>query len=771
MIDHLIGTGRAPVPGAEDILTELSRAADLGLLVANAEGSVVFVNAIACRMLRRHRNEVIGNSFLRLVPPERRMRAWRSHVDAIGGKVVARDDWLSTDDEDRPCRLSVEHRRLTAQDGAGHHLFMLRQPEGAIVTGPSPANVDERINAVADRPAGHDYFEGAPEALFVVVPDGSGGFVFEAANLAFLALSGVERTEIVGQAPDIAFAPETAAAFAEAFRRVWQSGRPMAWTGEVGHHDCRRQWQTRLAPVSDGRGRVVRLQGSARDVTDELAAQQKLKETQDLLASIFDIADIGISVSDEQARIVRVNRSYAEIFGYEQDELIGRDILGLVSDLDRPQVEKRKALILSGVPVPPREVKIKRPNGSYRSGSAVSRLFVSSAGEKLMVTAVTDLTRQKRLEQELREREERLLAIADNMPALIGLIDGEGRIAFVNALMQGWLTQIGDPDTAPIGRTLAEAAPPKAYRAFARHIARVLQGQHVSFQQPVSMTDGTRRHFRFNLIPRTIDDRASGFFLFGFDVTAIEETKEQLRQAKDRAEAANDAKSQFLANMSHELRTPLNAIIGFSDIMANEILGPIGNAVYRSYTEDILKSGHHLHELINDVLDLSKIEAGQFELYEEELEIAQVIEAAQRIVQVRADQAGVAMVVVPMDKPWRLIADPRAMRQMLINLLSNAVKFTPSAGTVTIAARPTDDAFVVEVADTGIGIPADKLLDVTKPFYQIDNVLTRRHQGTGIGLSITDTLMKLHGGTLRLSSRESSGTTATLVFPLSRLRV
>ena len=253
-------------------------------------------------------------------------------------------------------------------------------------------------------------------------------------------------------------------------------------------------------------------------------------------------------------------------------------------------------------------------------------------------------------------------------------------------------------------------------------------------------------------------------------MTAIEETKDQLRQAKDRAEAANEAKSQFLANMSHELRTPLNAIIGFSDIMANEILGPIGNAVYRSYTEDILKSGHHLHELINDVLDLSKIEAGQFELYEEELDVGQVIDAAQRIVQVRADQAGVQLVNIPMDQPWRLVADPRAMRQMLINLLSNAVKFTPSSGLVTVAARPAEDAFLVEVADTGIGIPADKLIDVTKPFYQIDNVLTRRHQGTGIGLSITDTLMKLHGGALRLSSREANGTTATLVFPLSRLR-
>jgi signal transduction histidine kinase len=313
-------------------------------------------------------------------------------------------------------------------------------------------------------------------------------------------------------------------------------------------------------------------------------------------------------------------------------------------------------------------------------------------------------------------------------------------------------------------------APAKAYRAFEPHIARVVQGDLVGFQQPLRMADGSRRHFRFSLIPRTIDGGPSGFFLFGFDVTAVEQAKEQLRQAKDRAEAANEAKSQFLANMSHELRTPLNAIIGFSDIMANEILGPLENTVYRGYTQDILKSGHHLHELINDVLDLSKIEAGQFELYEEELDVAQVVEAAQRLVQMRADHAGVRLVAVPMERPWRLLADPRAMRQMLINLLANAVKFTPGSGSVTISAGPREDGFVIEVADTGIGIPADKLEDVTKPFYQIDNVMTRRHQGTGIGLSITDTLMKLHGGTLRLSSREANGTTATLKFPSSRVR-
>jgi PAS domain S-box-containing protein len=511
----------------------------------------------------------------------------------------------------------------------------------------------------------------------------------------------------------------------------------------------------------------VRIQGSARDVTDERLSHQKLKETQDLLASIFDIADIGISVSDERARILRVNRSYAEIFGQDQSELVGRDILSLVSDVDRPQLEKRKALILAGVAVPPREVRIKHAGGGYRIGSASSRLFVSSAGEKLMVTAVTDLTRQKRLEQELREREERLLAIADNMPALIGLVDGEGRIGFVNALMAAWLAQPGE---SPVGRTLASAVPARAYQAFAPHIARVLAGETVSFQQPLRMADGARRHFRVNLIPRTIDGRPSGYFLFGFDVTAIEKTKEELRRAKDHAEAANEAKSQFLANMSHELRTPLNAIIGFSDIMANEVLGPIGNKVYRGYTEDILKSGHHLHELINDVLDLSKIEAGQFELYEEDIDVAQAIEAAQRLVHVRADQAGVHLVPVPMDRPWRLLADPRAMRQMLINLLSNAVKFTPAAGSVTISAGPQGDDFVISVADTGIGIPPDKLAEVTKPFYQIDNVMTRRHQGTGIGLSITDTLMSLHGGVLRLDSREDRGTTAMLVFPGRRVR-
>jgi PAS domain S-box-containing protein len=785
MIDHLIGTGRAPLPGAEEILEYLSQAADVGLLAVAADGTAIFANDVACGLLGRHRNEVLGHGFLRQVPPPGRMRAWRKHLDTIAGKTVADSRWQLAGPDGGLADLTVEHRWLRAADGTAHHLLILSRTdreEGRAIVAGRPANADGPAGPaspgpVANEPAGtppspgaptgYDYFDAAPEALFVVAPDRTGRFVFDAVNRAFEAMSGIAGARILGRTAEAAFEPDTAAMLTQAFRQVWQTGEPLEWTGEVAGPQGRRQWQIRLATAADAGGRIGRLQGSARDVTADLRSHQKLKETQDLLASIFDIADIGISVSDEQARIIRVNRSYAEIFGYDQKDLIGRDILSLVSDGDRPQLEKRKALILAGVPVPPREVRIKHHNGGYRIGSASSRLFVSSAGEKLMVTAVSDLTRQKRLEQELREREERLLAIANNMPALIALIDAEGRIVFANALMENWLTQ---PGQDLVGRTLATAAPARTYRALAPHIAQALDGEHAGFQQPLRMADGSRRHFRFNLIPRTIDGRPSGYFLFGSDITAVEDAKDALRRAKDRAEAANEAKSQFLANMSHELRTPLNAIIGFSDIMANEILGPMNNSVYHNYTQDILKSGHHLHELINDVLDLSKIEAGQFELYEEELDVAQAVETAQRLVQMRADQAGVRIVVVPADRPWKLVADPRAIRQMLINLLSNAVKFTPSAGSVTVACRPEGEDFLIEVADTGIGIPAEKLADVTKPFYQIDNVMTRRHQGTGIGLSITETLMNLHGGALRLESCEDRGTRATLVFPASRLK-
>lgn len=244
-----------------------------------------------------------------------------------------------------------------------------------------------------------------------------------------------------------------------------------------------------------------------------------------------------------------------------------------------------------------------------------------------------------------------------------------------------------------------------------------------------------------------------------------------LEQARRQAVEASRTKSNFLATMSHELRTPLNAILGFTDIMRQGLFGPVGNTRYDDYLDGIQKSGQHLLSLINDVLDMSRIEAGRLELSESEINVAEAVDQAVALVEVTADGKGIGLERnLPAILP-RLYADERLLRQMLLNLLSNAIKFTPEGGTVEIAAALlTDGGLAVRVRDTGMGMSDNQLRRVFEPFSQGgDSLRARETGGSGLGLPITRRLVELHGGQVHLASRKSAGTTATLIFPPSRV--
>lgn len=302
-------------------------------------------------------------------------------------------------------------------------------------------------------------------------------------------------------------------------------------------------------------------------------------------------------------------------------------------------------------------------------------------------------------------------------------------------------------------------------RAFQRAI--IEQNDHdIDFR--LRRGDGSYAHIRCRGRCK-LDSDGDVVALFGImqDISDRIEQENNLRRAKEEAEHAYATKSQFLANMSHELRTPLNAIIGFSEILEHQLFGPIGNDKYLGYTKGIRESGEHLLDLITDILDMSKIEAGQYKLAVEKISMEKILHTAIHMMEGRAIEKGIKISLSIDKNPRDIIADKRAVMQVLLNILSNAVKFSHINGKVQIQYLERPDYLSLRITDHGIGIPAGKLPYIAKPFEQVSSHYSRSHEGSGLGLAISKELVELHGGSLHIDSVMSKGTSVTIKLPYS----
>jgi PAS domain S-box-containing protein len=283
---------------------------------------------------------------------------------------------------------------------------------------------------------------------------------------------------------------------------------------------------------------------------------------------------------------------------------------------------------------------------------------------------------------------------------------------------------------------------------------------------------GTAHNFLLNGLP-VYDHQNGNFAGFRGSASDITETRNRqlaLFEAKEAAELANRVKSEFLANMSHELRTPLNAIIGFSEMMSSELLGPLGNEQYQGYSHDILVSAQHLLGVINDILDVAKIEAGKLHLTEEDVNPHEVLGTVKRLMSERAERVGINLKLDAAKDLPHVWADARKLKQILINLMANSVKFTPGGGRIELSAFVDQRGdFVFAVTDTGIGIAKEDIDKALAPFTQIDSQLSRQFEGTGLGLPLAKGFTELHDGELKLVSEPGKGTQVTIHLPARRV--
>ncbi|MBW8907981.1 MAG: PAS domain-containing protein [Mesorhizobium sp.] len=489
------------------------------------------------------------------------------------------------------------------------------------------------------------------------------------------------------------------------------------------------------------------------------------------------------------------SRSMYDMLGYEPCEsmLSFGEVDEIIHPEDDDLFELANRIIEREIDHIDQVFRMRHADGQWVWMRARAQVIDPEAPEIQLIGIAVDVTEQRHLALRSEAADMRLRTAIENINESFVLWDVADRLIMCNSKFQKD-NGLSDRDVVPGAtrdfleermlafaseRRLANANGPQGGVSFERQLAdgRWLQvnelttrdGGIVSVGSDITqiklhqekLVDSERRLMAtihdLSLARRAEEERAS----------ELVELNRKYMKETERAEAANRAKSEFLANMSHELRTPLNAIIGFSELMEQGLFGPLGSPRYEEYATDINGSGKYLLGVINDILDMSKIEAGQFSLDREEIDLCPLIKETVRVISLQAAEKSI-MVDTRIADSMRLFADRRAIKQIAINLLSNAVKFTGQGGRITVRARNTSGALVLTIEDNGCGIPKQALTKLGRPFEQVQNQFSKNHAGSGLGLAISRSLAELQGGALKIRSTEGVGTIVSVRIPLKK---
>ncbi len=502
---------------------------------------------------------------------------------------------------------------------------------------------------------------------------------------------------------------------------------------------------------------------------------RELHRTTEHFQTLINAIEEAIAIVDFDMKAVFLGPGFGEWFDERPSEFIGYKISDLVhkDDVER-FLEMAGEAIETPDHRPEGQFRLRHPDGTYHRALCSWRHIHLISGEPSLFLSLRDVSQQLTAQERLRAGEIRLRTMMQSVADGILSTDDSGVIQSVNPAASRLFGYEGEE---LIGSSVGILLP--SYLTLALQHASpsgsTAEGLGRLVGQGGQEMRGQRKNGETFPIELSVTEMRIGeehyYVSVVRDISEQKASEAELRTALHDAEAANRTKSLFLANMSHELRTPLNAVIGFSEVMQQEMFGPLDNERYMDYVGSIHDSSRHLLSVINDILDISRIESGETELEDEWLELDEVLEWAKD----RAAPSGTTAEHAPvhlesLDGLPELRADRRALRQVVINLLSNAIKFTPSDGRIDLSAKVNDESGIsILVKDTGIGIPADQVDKMTQPFTQSDNSLARRFEGTGLGLAITKSLVEAHQGALQIDSTEGVGTTITVRLPADRV--
>lgn len=508
---------------------------------------------------------------------------------------------------------------------------------------------------------------------------------------------------------------------------------------------------------------------------------RELRSTSMQYEAMINAIEEAIAIIDEEAQILFLGPSFAEWLPDETEAFIGQSLLDLVHEDDRENFALLgKEALASENERPEGQIRLRHRDGTYHKVFSSWRRITLTCGTEAIFLTLKDVSYELRAQERMRAGEIRLRTMMETVADGILSIDDQGTIQMVNpaaADLFGYERDelVGSAANLLLSPTLSW---PGAGRKQGDAVSAIIPASNLHVESLVAKGAHEMKAQRKNksVLPieivvtemRIAEERF--FVAIVRDISERKRVEVELRKALEDAEAANRTKSLFLANMSHELRTPLNAVIGFSEVMKGEMFGPINNERYADYIGNIHDSSRHLLSVINDILDISRIESGELDMEEEWVPLSDILGWAKERA-VSAASGPHANVSLHLDASLPdIYVDCRAMRQVVLNLLSNALKFTPADGAITIQAyRDAVAGMAIEVLDTGIGIPTGQIDKMMQPFTQSDNSLARRFEGTGLGLAITKSLVEAHQGRLVIDSTEGVGTKVTVHLAEARV--